>query len=324
VRGLRTPNAIVIGRAPCSGNAGGADLSDADLTAARIDRRVKFQCASHRAYHAADGTIQFAEPDVWPLEYVNGVPVGRHEPEPQATNALRHTTDFTQWPAANSTVTMSTEKLFADHPAQVITASATATYTRVYQTPTLTAGGCVFTLFVKPGTTPYLHATIEDSTRAHSSHFYADLTTKTGGIISAAGSLPVTVTVRGFDNGWYIVTATATLPITSLYYVYFGAANAPKTVAATAGDSINVGFAQVEHGAVQTSPVPTSAAAATRAAAFASVRIYPGLTGLRISYNDGTTDTVTLPADTGDWYQLPAATLPWSTRYIQRISYFKE
>ncbi|QCT20825.1 hypothetical protein FEM41_14805 [Jejubacter calystegiae] len=308
-----------------SGNgSGGADLSDIDLTSQSLDSRIKYQCASSHAYYAADGTIQFAEPDVWPLEYRDGVVVGRHEPERQTTNLLTHATNFGEWRAANSSVTNSDEMLFANEHAQFVTATATATYTRVYQTPTLADGDCVFTLYVKPGTTNYLHATLEDSTRQNSSHFYADLVTLTGGIVTAVGNLPVTVSVKKLDTGWFIVTATATMPLTSPYYVYFGAANAPKTVAATAGDSIIVGFTQIEQGAVQTSPIVTQGAAGTRAAAFASVRIYPGLTGLRISYSDGNTDIVRLDGQADDWYQLPASTSSWGERYIQRISYFKE
>ncbi|QCT21771.1 hypothetical protein FEM41_19990 [Jejubacter calystegiae] len=323
MRGLYIPSAPVLGNIS-AGAGGGADLSDIDLTAQTLDSRIKYQCASNHAYYAADGTIQFAEPDIWPLEYRDGVVVGRHEPERQATNLLTHATNFGEWRAANSSVTNSDEMLFANEHAQFVTATATATYTRVYQTPALAAGDCVFTLYVKPGTTSYLHATLEDSTRQNSSHFYADLIDKTGGIISAVGSLPVVVAVREFVDGWFIVTATASLPVSSSYFVYFGAAHTAKSVAATAGDSIVVGFAQVEQSAIMTSPIHTDSASTTRAAAFASVRIYPGLSGLRITYTDGTTDTVTLPAEAGDWYQLPAPALPWSTRYIRRISYFKE
>ncbi|WP_425133774.1 hypothetical protein, partial [Enterobacter hormaechei] len=62
------------------------DLSDIDLTSSALDYRVSFSCASNHAYYSADGTIQFAAPDVWPLEYRDGVAVGRHEPEVQSDN----------------------------------------------------------------------------------------------------------------------------------------------------------------------------------------------------------------------------------------------
>ncbi|WP_407224618.1 hypothetical protein [Enterobacter hormaechei] len=73
------------------------DLSDIDLTSSALDYRVSFSCASNHAYYSADGTIQFAAPDVWPLEYRNGVAVGRHEPEPQRTNLISYSENLAAW-----------------------------------------------------------------------------------------------------------------------------------------------------------------------------------------------------------------------------------
>jgi len=61
------------------------DLSDIDLTTDTQDPRVRYIGPSH-SYIDENGTIATSEINEWPLEYVDGQPVGRHEPEPEATN----------------------------------------------------------------------------------------------------------------------------------------------------------------------------------------------------------------------------------------------
>ncbi|WP_276851023.1 phage head spike fiber domain-containing protein [Enterobacter oligotrophicus] len=319
--GLYTRNSVILGKA-LGASVSDADLSDIDLMSRAPDRRVKFSGASQRAFRSANGTIQYAAPDEWPLEYRNGIPVGRHEPEMQSTNYLWHSANFSAWPAANSIVSATTEQWFDSSNAQFVIASATTTYTRVYQTPSLAAGDCVFSIIVKSGTTPYLHATLENSTRDHSTHFYADLATRTGGIISAVGSLPVTVTVSDFGGGWFSVIAKAVLPLTASYYAYFGAANAANTVKATQGDSIIVALAQIEQGSLITSPVITTDASVTRAASFATVS-NPGMaaSGIQIWYTDGA--VTELDFNGAASVDIPTATQDWGTRYIERITYIK-
>ncbi|WP_408949756.1 hypothetical protein, partial [Limnobaculum xujianqingii] len=85
--GLIIPNAQVLGIA-----ARKPDLSPIDLTTEVLDRRLRFMCASSHAYKGKDGLIHFAGPDECPLEFINGVAVGRHEPEPQRTNLIKNNT----------------------------------------------------------------------------------------------------------------------------------------------------------------------------------------------------------------------------------------
>ncbi|MCX8967473.1 hypothetical protein EHW66_21690, partial [Erwinia psidii] len=78
--GLYIPGVITIG-----GNSSTAELV-IDMTSETLNGRVSYVGPPH-FFWSADGTLQkSASVTTWPLEYRNGVAVGRHEPEPQATN----------------------------------------------------------------------------------------------------------------------------------------------------------------------------------------------------------------------------------------------
>lgn len=61
------------------------NLSPIDLTAAAVDPRVTYTGPAHLFWDAS-GKLATSTANVWPLEYQNGVAVGRHEPEPAITN----------------------------------------------------------------------------------------------------------------------------------------------------------------------------------------------------------------------------------------------
>lgn len=286
MRGLHIPGAIVIGRAPCSGNAGGADLSDVDLTAARIDRRVKFQCASHRAYYAADGTIQFAEPDVWPLEYVNGVPVGRHEPEPQATNLK-----------IGSRAPTSALYMLAKTANAVLSPAGIDEYIE-YKTASVTATPTLFSDVRLSESSPLTASVIGRNGTAEM------LLRKENGTATApfSGEFSRAVLVSDYD-------AAASR---NRYSVFF-----PRSLGTTG----YIWHMQLETGELATSPIMTTTSAVTRAAAFVSVTNPGGqATAIRVHYSDGTTDEYDFGANGSD-IQLPQSATNWGTRYITRIQY---
>lgn len=298
------------------------DLSDIDLTSSALDYRVSFSCASNHAYYSADGTIQFAAPDVWPLEYRNGVAVGRHEPEPQDTNLLIWSSSFNAWTKAGITVTKNAAPdISGGNTAQMLTASATS-YSRVFVSPQLSAGNNTLTLIVRAGSTPYLHGTFEDIGTTNTMRFYANMTTLETSVVVVRGIISGEMTARKLVGGWVMLTLHAVLPADSGYYVFFGPSNVLGGVSAMVGDTIYAAFTQLERGPVATSLIATNGAAATRAAAFAWVK-NPGLmaAAARIYYTDGTTHDIALNgAERGS---IPQSTKDWGKRYIQRIEYIR-
>lgn len=66
-------------------NSSIANIPQIDLTAATLDSRVTYTGPAHY-YWAQNGLMALSQANVWPVEYRNGVAVGRHEPEPAITN----------------------------------------------------------------------------------------------------------------------------------------------------------------------------------------------------------------------------------------------
>ncbi|PIF22199.1 MULTISPECIES: hypothetical protein [Pantoea] len=63
------------------------DLSDIDLLLSRLDSRVVYSGPPHLFWNQ-NGILQTSNINEWPVEYQNGVAIGRSFPEPQTTNYL--------------------------------------------------------------------------------------------------------------------------------------------------------------------------------------------------------------------------------------------
>ena len=79
-RGIWTPGAVTIGRVKA-----GSQNVVIDLTTTQLDSRLTYTGPAH-SYLGSDEKLSTSAENEWPIEYVNGVAVGRHEPEPAATN----------------------------------------------------------------------------------------------------------------------------------------------------------------------------------------------------------------------------------------------
>lgn len=92
---ITTPNAPVIGAKSFSGiwvsgvisigKAFQAGINAIDLTAQSLDSRVSYNGPAH-LYWDASGKLATSTTNAWPLEYRDGVAIGRHQPEPASTN----------------------------------------------------------------------------------------------------------------------------------------------------------------------------------------------------------------------------------------------
>ncbi|MBK5145988.1 hypothetical protein I2494_20170 [Budviciaceae bacterium BWR-B9] len=82
------------------------DLSPIDMTTEPLDLRLRYHCDSQHAYIGTDGFLHYAGIDKYPVEYdpVTRLPLGRHEPEPQATNIFTGGTPFAISSVGNQTV----------------------------------------------------------------------------------------------------------------------------------------------------------------------------------------------------------------------------
>ncbi|MEO3293430.1 hypothetical protein ABHD31_09770 [Enterobacter cloacae] len=286
-----------------------ADLSDIDLTAATLDSRIKYLCASSHAYYAADGIIRFAEPNVWPLEYQDGVAVGRHEPEPQSTNTVKNSVKF-----ADTTATGAMGRWGLNMTGGVRPETDTAPDGSGSLIVKLTAAG--------PASGQGVYAWTYDSSAATVKTFSGWCKTSSTTMrcyIEPTPSIASEYQVLQPSDVWQRFRVTRDVSGVPNYAgnVAFYSFNSTP-----ADDSLITGWAwQLEDGAVVTSPIVTGNLATTRAASFVSLQNPGGLaTSIRVHYSDGTTTDIGFPADGSD-VQLPTAASDWGTRYITRIQY---
>lgn len=290
------------------------DLSDIDLTSSALDYRVSFSCASNHAYYSADGTIQFAAPDVWPLEYRNGVAVGRHEPEPQRTNLISYSENLAAnspyW-IINTGVTGITktgpnnpygEKSYAVAVSAIVNSGV---YTRVQ-----VSAGQRYTISMA-GISGDSRRMLIGNNYLGTQNVNVNFRQKTSTLSS-----PFTWRFNDVNTEWvrYAFTGDSTGSGTPGTVIY--------SAVALAG-SYSCAMVQHESGAFATSPIITNGISATRAAAFATVQNPGGLaSAIMVHYSDNTSEQLEIPTNSPS-IQLPQSANDWGKRYIQRIEYIR-
>lgn len=257
-----------------------------DLKAATLSSRISYDGPAH-FYWARNGLIAQSDENRWPLEYRNGVAVGRHEPEPEATNLQGQ---------SRATVLGDFVKESED-----------------------------FTLIVAnngPDGGPIANIPVEASSYAFSQdidgpyllpetlHELTDHWKRT------------TFRVRSLKYSrlrlWLGRNKEMSRPsfwFTTNYYI--SAQQLAVSFFAKKGDgkTFPVGFGQIEAGTVSTSPIVTDDQQRTRRASSVTVDVR-GYGQIEIAYSDGTSTTA---KTAGDYFTIPTATHDWGTRYITTI-----
>jgi len=78
-KGIWVPGAVMIGRAVK------VVIKAIDLIAPNLDSRIAYNGPAH-LYWDASGKLATSTSNAWPLEYRDGLAIGRHQPEPASTN----------------------------------------------------------------------------------------------------------------------------------------------------------------------------------------------------------------------------------------------
>lgn len=287
------------------------DLSDIDLTSSALDYRVSFSCASNHAYYSADGTIQFAAPDVWPLEYRNGVAVGRHEPEPQRTNLISYSENLAAW-NVNPVVT-GRPKTGPNNPygeKSYAVAVGAIVYSGVWTIAQQVSAGQRYTISMA-GISGDSRMMFIGSSYLGTENINVNFRQKTSALSS-----PFTWRFNDVNTEWvrYAFTGDSTGSGTTTTVIY--------SAVALAG-SYSCAMVQNESGAFATSPIITNGISATRAAAFATVQNPGGLaSAIMVHYSDNTSEQLEIPTNSPS-IQLPQSANDWGKRYIQRIEYIR-
>jgi hypothetical protein len=171
--------------------------------------------------------------------------------EKQSTNVVLNSENFASWLGVNNiTITPNTTETTSpsgiNNASKIITGSATPN--RVYDFVSTSGGATTLSLFVKAGT----NNLIVLLTSSGSLYCSYDLSNQTSNPQSGT-----TASITPYANGWYRITATASLSATEVWQIVFGGTN---------GSYLYIWGAQAEASAYPTSYIPTTSTSVTRLA----------------------------------------------------------
>lgn len=286
INGVWIPGALFIGSKKQT-----VGIKPINLMAEELDERVIFTGPAH-SYLAAGGKLKQSAENEWPLEYRNGVAVGRHEPEKAAKNYVPgveygsmaqssgSATDWTYGAIQPSVV-------ISDMGIATAVSSTTSVLTSVYSE----AAGA----FIAP----------EQNSGAP-----VDWTRIKRPFTSASLSLLRWYVARVTSTDWLMAKCPA---VPAGQYV----ASVYRKV--TANSLLSAG-AQLEEGSIVTSPIisPTGQQASRQASAVTLKR--DGNASAAVVHFSSN-ETLIIPFNDAESVVIPVSALDWGTRYITRIEY---
>lgn len=277
------------------------DLSPINLLSPELDPRVTYRCASEHFYWSPDGLLEKAAPDVWPLEYQNGVAVGRHEPEPARNNVQFNCRAI----AESANVIKSGDfELIADPNGapdggpigRLPVASNSYMVSQDINGVMLVPA----TAYKLPDNWKRLSFTVTSTARSR-------LRLRMGLRLDENG-VPGPPSIWLTQNPEYSSWLTA-----GMWSVSWFAKAGDK-------DTFPAGLGQIEEGAPCTSPIITEGAAMASRAGSSVTITTAGASSIVVHFNNGQSETHETP---DELFSLPVAPLHWGTRYITLIEYEK-
>lgn len=292
--GISTGNEIYVG-IRAGGAVQPAKPKPIDLTAETLDRRITYTGPGH-FYYAESGLLAMSQDNVWPLEYANGAPVGRHEPEPAATNLqpgnrVLALSDFVK---ASGVTEITVDETGAPDGGAIGRIPVDASSYMVSQD----VGGAQIVPLADYDLTDAWQRLAFPATVTSSSHVRLWLGRNTHDA-----------------NGNPSVWLTQNTNLSPGDYVFSWFAKASDD-----GVTFPAGLGQIERVNYPhaTSPIVTDTASASRAASSVTVAKDGNATGIRIHFSDGSTQALTFTVDS---ISIPLAGKNWGERYITRIEY---
>lgn len=286
VTGLWVPDSYSMGD-----TSSAPEIKAIDLLSTSLDSRVTYSGPPH-SYIGTDGKLKQSALNEWPLEYKNGAPVGRHQPEPAATNYVPGveytkisrggtTDDWNYGGAATPVIAPS------DFGPAAATTTPTGTLTAVYSEATSTFIGAA-----------------QDG---GSSSTWKRITRK----FTNPSQAMLRWYVSRVDANDYLLARCSSVPagqyIASVYR---------KT---SVGGLLSAA-AQLESGSVATSPIISpQGQQASRAASSVSVKRDGKASSVTVIFNTG--EKLTIPFNNAESVSVPVSSLDWGTRFMTRIQY---
>lgn len=289
------PGAIGIGLAATVLGSGGPLLS-LDFTGASLPPGVTLTRASTGTRLTAAGLLASAANDVARFDYDQAGALRGLLIEPAATNVFLRSEEFdnTSWAKLNATVTANA----ATAPDGTTTAEkfledATNGQHRLQQ-PINVVSGTVYTctVFAKAAERTWLGIAFSQVVGGNPTSF--NLSNGTIGTTQAGHTAEVTP----FPNGWYRLrlTVTANATASAAFRFFIQTADNVFSYAGNAANGLFLTDAQHETGAAGTSYIVTTTATVSRAADVLSFTVPAGVTALRFTFDNLTTQDVSVSA----------------------------
>lgn len=260
-----------------------------NLLAEALDSRVTYIGPAH-AYRNNSGGLSQSAVNVWPLEYVNGVAVGRHLPESAATNIIPDTRFATL--GSGTVWNMSTPPATALSTGTAIDGGDGVQVPTGYVNPAIYNGST----FIVPDTTAWVNKTLDNSWIRKS----------VTGTFAAASPNARYYIGRQSSTQYLYAIASSPVGLVTLSEIR-KALNASNDV---------ICIPQAEAGGLATSPILSGS---VRAASSVMVANDGDSTAIRIHFNNS--ETIDILFNGAQSVNVPVSTVNWATKYITQIEY---
>ncbi|MFW0766708.1 phage head spike fiber domain-containing protein [Trabulsiella odontotermitis] len=292
-----------------------------NMTLAALDPRLTYTGPAHYYFNSA-GVLTLSAENEWPVEYRNGVPMGRHDPEPSATNILTSSRQFSALATTglfNAVVTDAAgtgiDGTATSAMSMTVTPDTRGGYVRVSGGKALAGEWFSFSVFYKKSDPVVIRTDIYDAAIClmNASNFSFTETIaagKTGHVdVESWGDW-----CRVTCSNLFLADTTASLPAYCDMVRFLGSSQAGSPFTTL------VDMMQIEKTELSTSPVTTTGAAATRTESSLTMDT-TGVSYIVVGYSNGSSVNYDTPDDT---FTFPTATENWGVRYISAIEVIPE